>query len=178
MRIRPIAVMLVALYAAPVQAEVVQATSAGFEVRQTMSVDAPIDRVWTTVTVPARWWSKDHTYSDDPANLSLEPRPGGCFCEKLPNGGGVEHLHVVYAQPPQMIRMTGALGPLQAEAADGTLAIVLKADGAKATTVTMTYVAGGYVRAGADTLAPKVDEVLALEMVGLKSAAEAAPAGR
>ncbi len=41
--------------------------------------------------------------------------------------------------------------------------------------VTLTYVVGGYVRAGADTLAPKVDEVLAVQMLGLKSAAEAAP---
>ena len=39
----------------------------------------------------------------------------------------------------------------------------------------MSYVANGYVRAGADSLAPKVDEVLALQLVNLKAAAEASP---
>jgi hypothetical protein len=28
-------------------------------------------------------------------NLSLQLRPGGCLCEILPLGGGVEHLRVV-----------------------------------------------------------------------------------
>jgi hypothetical protein len=71
-----------------------------------------------------------------------------------------------------MIRMTGALGPLQAEGVNGTLAIVLTPEGAKATRVTLTYVVGGYIRSGGEALAPKVDEVLAQQMLGLKSAAE------
>ncbi len=118
-------------------------------------------------------------YSDDPANLSLDERAGGCFCEKLPNKGSVEHMRVVYIQPPRMIRMTGALGPLQAEAADGTMAITLAKTEA-GTRITMSYVAGGYIRAGADKLAPIVDRVLAQQLLGLKAAIEnvQAPAGK
>lgn len=166
----------VASFGAAARAEVVQSSAAGFEVRQVVTVAAPIARVWTTLVAPRLWWDKDHTYSDDSANLSLDERAGGCFCEKLVNKGSVEHMRVVYIQPPQMIRMTGALGPLQAEAADGTMAITLAKDGA-GTQVTLRYVAGGYIRAGADQLAPKVDEVLGVQLARLKAAAEAGAPG-
>lgn len=156
-------------------AEVVQATPAGFEIKRVVTVDAPPARTWAALMAPARWWDHEHTYSDDSANLSLDPRAGGCFCEAIPKTkGAVEHARVVYVQGPQMLRMTGSLGPLQAEAVTGTLTFRLDPEGT-GTRVTLEYVVGGYVRAGADTLAPKVDEVLATQLVGLKAAAEAAP---
>ncbi|MEG3150672.1 hypothetical protein U1769_12325 [Sphingomonas sp. ZT3P38] len=74
-----------------------------------------------------------------------------------------------------MMRLTGALGPLQAEAVVGTLTFKLDPEGATATKVSLSYVVSGYVRAGADVLAPKVDEVLALQVLNLKSAAESVP---
>ena len=46
------------------------------------------------------------------ANLSLDAAPGGCFCERLPNGGGVEHMRVTYVEPGKRIVLTGSLGPL------------------------------------------------------------------
>lgn len=168
----PIAV--VALAAAPAAAEVVQSSPAGFEVKHTVTVAMPPEKAWATVVAPRLWWNKDHTYSDDAANLTLDERPGGCFCEKLPGKGGVEHMRVVYIQPPRMVRMVGALGPLQAEAADGTMSITLTKSGA-GSTITMTYVAGGYIRAGADKLAPVVDRVLGQQLAGLQAALEGKP---
>ena len=174
---RALFIPLLLCLASPASADVVHATPAGFELNQTITVDAPIARVWNTLRQPQKWWSKDHTYSDDAANLSLDGQAPGCFCELIPEGkGSVEHAHIVYVSPGRMIRMIGALGPLQAEAVNGTLTFKLDPDGNKATRITMTYVVGGYVRAGADTLAPKVDEVLAIQLVNLKAAAEAAPA--
>lgn len=170
-----------AVIAVPAGAEVVQSSPAGFEVSHAITVAAPPEKAWPTVTAPRLWWNKDHTYSDDPANLTLDERPGGCFCEKLPGKGGVEHMRVVYIQPPRMIRLTGGLGPLQAEGATGMLAITLTRDG-DATRIVMTYVAGGYVRAGGDKLAPLMDRVLGLQLAGLKAALDgpvggAAPSG-
>ena len=166
-----------AFAAAPAVAEVVSSTPAGFEVRQVVTVDAAIGQAWAALMTPARWWDKDHTYSDDSANLYLDPQATGCFCERIPKTkGSVEHARIVYIQPPRMLRMTGALGPLQAEAVTGTLTFRLDPETETTTRVTIDYVVGGYVRAGADTLAPKVDEVLATQLVGLKAAAEAAPA--
>lgn len=166
----------VLLLAAPAGAEVVSSTPTTMEISQVVTVDAPIARVWDTLRSPQRWWSKEHTYSDDSANLYMDGQATGCFCERFPDRrGSVEHARILYIQPPQMIRLSGALGPLQAEAVVGTLTFALAPEGTNATRLTLTYVVSGYVRAGADTLAPKVDEVLALQVVNLKSAAEGPP---
>lgn len=167
--------VLAMLAATPVRADVVQATPAGFELSQAITIDVPVARAWAALKLPQRWWDKEHTYSDDSANLYLDAQATGCFCEKLDGGkGSVEHARIVYIAPGRMIRMVGSLGPLQAEAVTGTLTFKLDPEGEKATRITMTYVVGGYVRAGADTLAPKVDEVLAIQLLSLKTFAETA----
>ncbi len=74
-----------------------------------------------------------------------------------------------------MIRLTGALGPLQAEAVTGTLSFRLDPEGENATRVTLVYIVSGFMRAGGEALAPKVDDVLGVQLDGLKAAAEAAP---
>ena len=167
--------LLLAAAPTPATADIVQSSAIGFELNQALTIDAPIARAWAALKAPQYWWDKDHTYSDDSANLYLDPQATGCFCERIPEGkGSVEHAHIVYVAPGRMIRMVGSLGPLQAEAVTGTLTFKLDPEGEK-TRVTMTYVVGGYVRAGADTLAGKVDEVLALQILNLKTFAETAP---
>lgn len=165
-------------FAAPAQAEVVSATPTTMDIHQAVTIDAPIQQVWDTLRSPQRWWSKEHTYSDDAANLYLDGQATGCFCERFPDRkGSVEHARIVYIQAPRMIRLSGALGPLQAEAVIGTLTFKLDQEGSNATRLTLEYLVSGYVRAGADTLAPKVDQVLALQVANLKTAAEASPPG-
>lgn len=165
-------------FAAPARAEVVSATSTTMDIHQAVTIDAPIQQVWDTLRSPQRWWSKEHTYSDDAANLYLDGQATGCFCERFPDRkGSVEHARIVYIQAPRMIRLSGALGPLQAEAVIGTLTFKLDQEGSNATRLTLEYLVSGYVRAGADTLAPKVDQVLALQVANLKTAAEASPPG-
>ncbi|MBX9860889.1 MAG: SRPBCC family protein [Sphingomonas sp.] len=165
---------MIALLPSPAAAEVVQAVPAGFEITQSVTVDKPVDQVWAMLVAPQKWWDKEHTYSGDSDNLYLDPQATGCFCEKLPGKGSVEHARLVYIQPPAMMRFQGALGPLQAEAVVGTLTYRLDARGSRATRVTLTYIVSGYVRAGADVIAPKVDEVLAVQLLNLKAAAESA----
>jgi uncharacterized protein YndB with AHSA1/START domain len=161
------------LLATPATADVVSSTPTTMEIHEALTIDAPIQQVWDTLRSPQRWWSKDHTYSDDSANLYMDTQATGCFCERFPDRkGSVEHARILYIQPPRMIRLSGALGPLQAEAVIGTLTFKLDQEGSNATKLTIDYVVSGYVRAGADTLAPKVDEVLALQAVNLKFAAE------
>lgn len=167
------------LLVAPAAADVVTATPAGFEVAETATIAAAADKIWPVLVAPQRWWSKDHTYSGDAANLYLDHQATGCFCEKLAGKGSVEHARIVYIDPLKTLRLRGALGPLQGEAVVGTLTIALAPDGDSGTKVSFDYVVGGYVRAGADSLAPAVDTVLAEQLAGLKAAveAEAAPAG-
>lgn len=171
-------IVAILAFAAPAAGEVVKSTPAGFEIAHEATIDAPVQTVWTTLRAPARWWNAEHTYSGDARNLYIDSQATGCFCEKVPGEtnatrGSVEHARIVYAQPPRMLRLQGGLGPLQAEAASGTLTFTLAPEGANATKVTMTYVVGGYIRAGAEALAPAVDKVLGIQLEGLRSAATA-----
>ena len=80
----------------------------------------------------------------------------------------IEHGRVVYAQPGKALRLHAALGPLQQEGVSGALTWALK-PAAGGTEVTQTYVVGGFVRAGADKLAPIVDRVMAEQLKGLQT---------
>jgi len=80
----------------------------------------------------------------------------------------VQHLQVVYAAPGEGLRLRGALGPLQTEGVDGTLSWTLKpAEGG--TSVTQSYVVGGYIRSGMEQWAPRIDRVLDEQLQRLKS---------
>lgn len=163
--------------AVPAAGEVVAVTPGSFEITQNVTIDKPVPQVWDMLRNPQKWWDKDHTYSGDSANLYLDSQATGCFCEKLPGGGSVEHGRIVQLRPRELMRLSAALGPLQAEAVTGTLTWTLAAEGEGATRVSMRYVVGGHLRGGAEAIAPKVDEVMAVQMLGLKTAAEAiAPA--
>jgi len=82
-----------------------QVTPTGFLVKLETNIHAPVAKVYEALVAQiGLWWNPEHTYSHDAKNLSIDPRPGGCFCEKLPNGGGIEHLRVVYIAPPQIVR--------------------------------------------------------------------------
>lgn len=166
------ALLLAAVFAAPAGAAVERAGAGGFVVVQTVSVAASPTAVWRTLVTPARWWSSQHSWSGDAANLTLDPRPGGCFCERLPAGGGVEHLRVVYAAPGKQLRLAGALGPLQGEGVAGAMTIALAAEGS-GTKVTLRYAVGGETGMGNAKLAPLVDGMLAEQVARLKAAAEA-----
>jgi uncharacterized protein YndB with AHSA1/START domain len=152
-------------------AEVVDAQANGFEVKRTALLNAPADKVYAALAQPSQWWNKDHTWSGSSANLSLAPMAGGCFCEKLPNGGSVMHMTVVYAQPGQGLRLFGALGPLQMSGATGHLGWSLAEKDGK-TTLTQTYDVGGYRTGGLDKLAPIVDQVLSEQFDRLKAYVE------
>ena len=153
-------IALAALCGSPASAAVKSATPAGFEIETKVVVPASPAEAYAALGRIGEWWNPAHSYSGKAANLKLDPRVGGCFCETTDGGGSIEHLRVVYAQPGQLLRLQGGLGPLQAEAAAGTLTWALKPV-AGGTEVTQNYVVGGYIRGGAEKLAPLVDGVLA-----------------
>lgn len=163
-----IAAAALALGAASARAEVVDAQPNGFQVRREAVIAAPADKVYAALSQPALWWSKDHTWSGSAANLSLAPMAGGCFCEKLPNGGSILHMTVVYARPGEGLRMYGGLGPLQMSGAAGHFGWALSEKEGK-TTLVQTYDAGGYMKGGLDKIAPIVDQVLGAQFDRLKA---------
>lgn len=146
-------------YGPSVQAEVVRSTESGFSVTQSVNVTMPPPAAWSALTDIGRWWDPEHSYSGDARNLTLEPFVGGCFCEKLGMYAGVQHLRVIYAQPPKMLRLAGALGPLQEFAVTGSMTwtIEVASGGSR---ITVTYIAGGYADRPLSQWAPLVDSVL------------------
>jgi uncharacterized protein YndB with AHSA1/START domain len=170
---RPHRLVLVAvLLAAGTLPAVAQISSNGFLVKDEVSVNASASRVYDAlVGQVGLWWNPQHTYSGDSKNLSIDARPGGCFCERLPKGGGVEHLRVVYVAPGEMLRMSGALGPLQASGVAGSLTWKLTS-GRSATAVQVSYNVGGHMDGGFESIAPAVGAVLSEQLRRLKSFVE------
>lgn len=150
------------LVLAPVfsRAEVADSSATGFTVKIIMNIQAPPADVYRRfVRNVADWWSSDHTFSHDAHNLSIEEKPMGCFCEKLPNGGGVRHLEVVYLNPGKGLVMIGGLGPMQSKAITGTLTLEL-APAEGGTVLSMSYAAAGYVPSGLGAWAGMADGML------------------
>jgi uncharacterized protein YndB with AHSA1/START domain len=152
-------------------AAVAQLTPQGFLLREEVTIEAPPAKVWAAIAQPGSWWSPSHTWSGDARNLSLDPRPGGCFCEKLPNGGGVEHLRVVYAAPNSTLRMSGALGPFQQSGVTGAMTWELAPAG-NSTKLRVSYSVGGFLEAGFDKIAPIADGVVLEQVQRLKAFVE------
>jgi uncharacterized protein YndB with AHSA1/START domain len=159
--------LLALLVAGSASAEVVAASDTSFAIEHKLVVAAPPAKVWATLVRPAAWWEGSHTYSGDAASLSLDPRPGGCWCEQTAKGG-VEHMRVVYVAEREMLRMTGGLGPLQALPVAAVMTVTLKPVGA-GTELALSYRVAG---SGLAALATPVDAVLRAQWIRLKTAAE------
>jgi hypothetical protein len=159
---------------APAAADVVSASSNGFEVRETVNLAVKPEVAFAAFGNIGAWWDAQHTYSGNAANLSLSLTPGGCFCERFPDGGGIEHMRVTYVEPGKHVILTGTLGPLLYEATTGVLDVQIKpvAGGSQ---VTLDYRAAGFFKGGADKLAPGVDAVLANQLRRFRVFAAARP---
>jgi uncharacterized protein YndB with AHSA1/START domain len=148
--------------AGPARAGVASSAPSGFLIQAEAEIAAPPGRVWRTLTRIQDWWSDEHTYSGDADRLRLEPRAGGCWCERWGEGQSVEHGRVVLVwehEGVRTLRVLGAFGPLQEMGVNGVLTFTIAphASGAK---LTMTYRVVGDSSLALDQLAPLVDMVL------------------
>lgn len=142
------------------RAEILSATPTGFSIRHVVeapSVSPPT--VWAGLADIGKWWDPEHTYSQDARNLTLDVAVRGCLCERTGLYSGVEHAHVIYVQPPKMLRLSGALGPLQQFGVSGALTWQIEVAGG-GSRITLTYNVGGYADRPLSEWAPIVDEVL------------------
>lgn len=160
---------LIALFcvAAPARAEVTSATAGAFVIQAEADLEASPADTWRALTRIERWWNSSHTYSGDARRLSLDPRAGGCWCERWGDGQSVEHMRVVLNMEHEgvrTLRLVGGLGPLQELGVNGVLTFTVAphASGAK---ITVIYRVSGDPGIGLDQLAPLVDGVL-LEQFG------------
>ena len=160
--------------AAPASAEVVNVSPNGFEVREQVNVVTKPEAALAAFVNVRGWWDPEHTYSGDSANLSLAPTPGGCFCERFPGGGGIEHMRVTYVDPGKRMVLTGSLGPLLYEATSGVLDVQVKPRSGGSQLV-LNYRAAGFFKGGAAASAPIVDKVLGEQLKRYRAFAAARP---
>ena len=173
---------VLAFSASPAVAEVVEAHDDHFITKAEAIVDADRKATWLALISPARWWSDEHTWSADAANMRLTPQAGGCFCETIPEAempdgsftlqGSVEHMRVIQAYPEAALRMSGALGPLQSEPVTGILTIAISEaeegpEGSPRTRIVFEYNVGGKMRYPIPVISQAVDGVMTLQLTGL-----------
>ncbi len=162
-----LALFLAAASAAlPVRAAVRQSAPDGFVVEQSVRVAAPPEKAWATLVDVARWWSDGHSWSGSAAHLRLDAVAGGCLCERW-DGGSVEHARVLMAVPARVLRLEGALGPLQELPVTGVLGFALAQEDDGATRIDVSYRVGGNSGSALDGWAPAVDEMLAGQVARL-----------
>jgi len=164
--------LIVLLLAPSAKPDVVDSSGAGFTVKTILNIQSNPDAVYRAlIHNVGDWWSSAHSFSGNSHNLSIEEKVGGCFCEKLPTGGGVRHMEVVFLAPGKTVRLSGALGPLQSIAATGSMTMQLSAVDV-GTKLEVTYTVTGYLPAGMNTWAAPVDSVVTEQFTRLKNYVE------
>ncbi|WP_417596297.1 hypothetical protein [Parasphingorhabdus sp.] len=159
------------------QAEVTNTAANGFTVQHQTVISGDIESVWKAMIAPSRYWNADHSWTGNAENFYLVPQAGGCFCELIrttsddnikSSEGSVQHMRVIYARNNKMLRLSGALGPLQGEAVTGTLTMLLQPQDTD-TVVRFTYKVGGYMEFPVDQIAPAVDGVIGEQLTRLSA---------
>ena len=171
---RATSLIALSLVATPASAAVLNSGDNGFEVQHSVNLVVTQSDAYAAFGQIGKWWNSEHTYSGDAQRMSLQLRAGGCFCEPLENGGGIEHMRVTYLQPGERVVLTGSLGPLLYEATTAVMDVKFERI-AGGTRVTMNYRAAGFAKGGAAAMAPLVDQVLGDQMKRFRTYAAGAP---
>jgi hypothetical protein len=169
--ILPIVVVCGAVAVSPAFAAVEMAAPDGFVVRHEITVPVDDKRAFDELVHPQRWWSDAHTWSGSAANLSLDAKAGGCWCERWANGEA-QHGVVVRVLADDSLRVSAAFGPLQEMALTGVFDVVLH-PAANGVRIEVTYKVVGPASAQLDQLAAPVDGVIGEQVQRLKARLEA-----
>ncbi len=163
------AIAIFALSPERAKPEVVDSSAGGFTVKTTLDINAVPDEVYRKlVRNVGEWWNSAHTFSHDAHNLSIEEKPMGCFCEKLPNQGGVRHMEILAIAPGKELVMSGAIGPMQSLAATGTMRVQLSPIHG-GTKLEVQYAIAGYLAKGMNAWAAISDSVVTEQFTRLKN---------
>ncbi len=100
------------------------------------------------------WW--DHTFSDKPYKLYIDPVPGGGFYEIFDaSGDGVRHATVIYSDRGKMLRFDGPLG-LSGKAVQMVCTYEFLEVGADSTTLKLSVHAAGEIEEGLPAIVESV----------------------
>ena len=143
---------------APASAEIRDYSPDGFALHWEAPVMQSREALWDKLVTPSRWWSSDHTYSGDAANLTLELAPGGCWCETW-DGGQIQHGRVLAVQPGKQLVISAPFGPMQSMAVNAVMTISIGETETGETMLIKDFVATGASFQKLDELAQVVHMV-------------------
>lgn len=125
-----------------------------FEVRQELTLPASPEAVYDALTGDiSAWW--DHSFSEKPKRIFIEPKAGGGFWEIFNDAGeGVLHATVIYAERGKRLRFTGPLG-LSGQAVNVVTTYDLLPDAA-GTKLQLTCNVSGQISEGQDKIVDAV----------------------
>lgn len=150
-------------------AEVKLAAPDALVVEHRFAIAASPEAAWNALVRPERYWPKEHTWSGNPANLSLVPHAEGCFCERWTDAS-VEHGRVIMALPGRLLRFQGSLGPFQEMAVTGVMTVALEPRG-PGTEAVVTYRLSGNPAHRLGDMAAVVDPVIRAQFAGFAALA-------
>ncbi|WP_332657876.1 hypothetical protein [Brevundimonas sp.] len=149
--LRPLLAAVLALCATPASAEVVARTADSFTLRYAEAADIEPDEIPGALRGLSRWWEPAHTYTGSAANLSLDLTPGGCWCEKFPDGTDFDHARTVSAGPDRFV-FEAPFGPLRGKTTSARLTVSWQATNDVWTPIWTMAVEGPGIGAMADTV--------------------------
>ena len=165
---KQLVIILSLLMIAPIQAEVVSAGQNGFIIQIERTSKASPEEAYAQFLRVSEWWNGDHSWFGDARALSIEPKVGGCFCEKDGDRQAL-HMLVSFVDPGKEVRMIGGLGPLQMMGVTGGMSWQFKAK-ETGSTIIHRYHVTGYNEQGWKDFSAIVDSVQSLQMDGLARA--------
>lgn len=151
------------------QAKVVNSNENNFIIEHEVTVPMDAQASYRLLGKPSQWWSSEHTWSGDAKNMSLQLKAGGCFCETW-KANSVMHAQVIVAQPGTLLRLQGAIGPLQELAVTGVLTYSLKPE-QNGTRIQLRYRVRGLDKNRLAGIDEDVDTVLGEQLESFRKAA-------
>lgn len=150
-------------------AQIVDFHPAGFTVEHVIELNADTKLAFEKLSKISEWWDPNHTFSGNAKNLSLDLKPGGCWCETLPEGGFAKHAEVIRLITNSSIILNGALGPLQDLGFQGNLGFYFSTTLSNKTLLKLRYSVVGHTPDNAHQLAQAVDQTLLAQLMRLKN---------
>lgn len=149
------------------QAEVTEVSEQHFTISIETTLKAPSDQAYQQFLQIGDWWQDSHTWFGDASAMTIEPKAGGCFCER---NGEQQALHMTISQinPNKSIHMTGGLGPLSSLAVNGYMTWTFEETENKTTNLKLNYRVTGFVNQKTEDWAKAVDGVLMQQVGNLK----------
>ncbi|MBD3668144.1 MAG: SRPBCC domain-containing protein [Kangiella sp.] len=147
------------LVTVPAQAEVTEVSEQHFTISIETTLKAPSDQAYQQFLQIGDWWQDSHTWFGDASTMSIEPKAGGCFCERNGDKQAL-HMTIAHVNPGISVQMIGGLGPLQSLAVNGHMLWKFESTEDGNTTLTLTYRVTGFINQNTEDWSKAVNGVL------------------